>query len=70
MHIAPYDNRNQAIIGADHALVPLVYFNIVKLKRGESFTSTVPGYETCIVPATGTTANPKASTFQPARPRP
>ncbi|MGV8985990.1 MAG: 5-deoxy-glucuronate isomerase [Cypionkella sp.] len=54
MHIAPYDNENQAIIGADHPLVPLVYFNIVNLKRGESFVSAVPGYETCIVPATGT----------------
>ncbi len=54
MHIAPYDNRNQPIIAADHPLVPLVYFNIVKLKAGESFTSHVPGYETCIVPATGT----------------
>ncbi len=54
MHIAPYNNENQAIIGADHALVPLVYFNIVKLVRGQSFTSTVLCYETCIVPATGT----------------
>jgi 5-deoxy-glucuronate isomerase len=54
MHIAPYDNRNQAIIGENDALVPLCYFNIVKLIRGERFVSTVPGYETCIVPATGT----------------
>lgn len=54
MHIAPFDNRNQAIVGADHPLVPLVYFNIVKLRRGERFQSDVPGYETCIVPATGT----------------
>ena len=54
MHIAPHDNQNLAIIGVDHPKVPLVYFNIVKLKRGECFTSTVPGYETCIVPATGT----------------
>jgi 5-deoxy-glucuronate isomerase len=54
MHIAPYDNQNQPIIGANHPLVPLVYFNIVKLGRGESFTSQVAGYETCIVPATGT----------------
>ena len=54
MHIAPYDNQNQPIIGTDHALVPLVYFNIVKLTRGQSFALTVPGYETCIVPATGT----------------
>jgi 5-deoxy-glucuronate isomerase len=54
MHIAPYDNQNRAIIDADHPKVPLVYFNIVKLTRGESFTSQVPRYETCIVPATGT----------------
>ena len=54
MHIAPYDNQNQAIIAAGHPKVPLVYFNIVKLTRGESFTSHVPGYESCIVPATGT----------------
>ena len=54
MHIAPYDNQNQPIIAAQHDLVPLVYFNIVHLARGESFTSQVPGYETCIVPATGT----------------
>jgi 5-deoxy-glucuronate isomerase len=54
MHIAPYDNQNQAIIGSAHPLVPLVYFNIVKLTRGESFVSEVAGYETCIVPATGT----------------
>jgi 5-deoxy-glucuronate isomerase len=33
--------------------VPLNYFNIVKLKRGERFAYAVPGYETCIVPATG-----------------
>ena len=54
MHIAPYDNKNQPIIAAGDALVPLVYFNIVKLTRGQSFTSQVAGYETCIVPATGT----------------
>ncbi len=54
MHIAPHENYNQAIIGVDHPLVPLVYFNILRLKAGEFFTSQVPGYETCIVPATGT----------------
>jgi 5-deoxy-glucuronate isomerase len=54
MHIAPFDNGNAAIIGVDDPLVPLVYFNIVKLVRGQSFTSQVAGYETCIVPATGT----------------
>ncbi len=54
MHIAPHDNRNQPIIGADHPLVPLVWFNILRLRRGETVVSSVPGYETCIVPATGT----------------
>ncbi len=54
MHIAPHDNRNAPIVDVDHDLVPLNYFNIVKLKRGESFDYTVPGYETCVVPATGT----------------
>lgn len=53
MHIAPYDNHNTAIIGPDHPLVPLVYFNIVKLTAGQTFTSQVAGFETCIVPATG-----------------
>jgi 5-deoxy-glucuronate isomerase len=54
MHIAPYDNRNQPIVGIDNDLVPLNYFNIVRLKRNESFDYRVQGYETCIVPATGT----------------
>ncbi|MFT5799666.1 MAG: 5-deoxy-glucuronate isomerase, partial [Candidatus Azotimanducaceae bacterium] len=39
---------------ADDVTVPLNYFNIVKLKKGQAFEYAVPGYETCIVPATGT----------------
>ncbi|NNF90407.1 MAG: 5-deoxy-glucuronate isomerase [Boseongicola sp.] len=54
MHIAPYENRNEPIVDIDDATVPLNYFNIVKLKAGEAFQYKVPGYETCIVPATGT----------------
>ena len=54
MHIAPHDNRNLPIVDADHPLVPLNYYNIVKLKRGEAFDYAVPGYETCVVPETGT----------------
>lgn len=54
MHIAPHDNKNEPIVDANHDLVPLNYFNIVKLKRGEVFEYAVPGYETCVVPATGT----------------
>ncbi len=54
MHIAPHDNQNKPIVDVDHDLVPLNYFNIVKLKKGEVFDYAVPGYETCVVPATGT----------------
>ena len=53
MHIPPHDNANRAIVDVNDDRVPLNYFNIVKLKRGESFTYRVDGYETCIVPATG-----------------
>ena len=54
MHIAPYDNQNKPIVDVDNACVPLNYFNIVKLKKGDAYEYRVPGYETCIVPATGT----------------
>ncbi|MEO1104310.1 MAG: 5-deoxy-glucuronate isomerase, partial [Pseudomonadota bacterium] len=54
MHIPPHENHNKPIVDVDDPLVPLNYFNIVKLKKGEAFEYTVPGYETCIVPATGT----------------
>ena len=53
MHIAPFDNQNKPIVDADDPTVPLNYFNIVKLKKGEAFEYSVPRYETCIVPATG-----------------
>lgn len=53
MHIAPFDNQNKAIIDCDDKNVPLTYFNIVKLRRGDRFEYATPGYETCIVPATG-----------------
>ena len=54
MHIPPFDNRNSPIVDVEDATVPLNYFNIVKLKKGEAFEYRTPGYETCIVPATGT----------------
>ena len=53
MHIAPFDNKNSPIVDVDDATVPLNYFNIVKLAKGQAFDYQVPGYETCIVPATG-----------------
>jgi 5-deoxy-glucuronate isomerase len=54
MHIAPYDNANRPVVDVDDARVPLNYFNIVKLRRGEAFEYQIPRYETAIVPATGT----------------
>ena len=54
MHIAPFDNQNRAIVDVGDAYVPLTYFNIVKLEAGEHFDYRIPGYETCVVPATGT----------------
>ena len=54
MHIPPYDNKNKPIVDVDDKTVPLNYFNIINLKSGQAFEYQVPGYETCIVPATGT----------------
>ena len=53
MHIPPFDNANAPIVDVDHPLVPLNYFNIVRLSKGDTFEYAVPGYETCVVPATG-----------------
>ena len=54
MHIAPHDNHNRAIVDVNDALVPHVYFNIVRLTAGQTFDYRTPGYETCVVPSTGT----------------
>ena len=53
MHIPPFENNNKPIVDIDDTRVPLNYFNIVKLKKDQSFEYITPGYETCIVPATG-----------------
>ena len=53
MHIPPFNNQNKAIIDIHDANVPLTYFNVVKLEKGQVFSYQIPGYETCIVPATG-----------------
>ena len=54
MHIPPHDNHNRPIVDINDPRVPLNYFNIVKLARRETFEYAVAGYETGIVPATGT----------------
>lgn len=53
MLIHRYDNANRAIVDIGDPDLPLAYFNILRLKKGEEFNSTVPGYETCLVPAHG-----------------
>ena len=53
MHIPPFDNNNKPIVDIDDRKVPLNYFNIVKLNKNQNFEYVTPGYETCIVPATG-----------------
>ena len=53
MHIPPFENNNKPIVDVNDSRVPLNYFNIVKLKKDQAFEYCVPGYETCIVPATG-----------------
>jgi len=64
MHIAPHDNQNRAIVDVEHPLVPLVYFNIIRLRAGAQFDYRTPGYETCVVPATGTvTVETEGQTF-------
>ena len=37
MHIAPFDNKNKPIVDIDDPTVPLNYFNIVKLTKGQAF---------------------------------
>jgi len=54
MHIVPFDNKNKPIVDVNDSRVPLNFFNIVKLTKDQSFEYLTPGYETCIVPATGT----------------
>ena len=54
MHIPPFENNNKPIVDINDSRVPLNYFNIVKLKKDQSFEYTLSEYESCIVPATGT----------------
>ena len=42
MHIPPFDNQNKPIIDINDDHVPLTYFNIVKLKKGELLQPILP----------------------------
>ena len=54
MHIPQHENNNEPIVDCNNEIVPLCYFNIIKLSAGEEFSYQLGEYETCIVPATGT----------------
>lgn len=47
--IRAYDNHNEPIIDANDDFLPRTYFNIVRLKKGETHYTCVEGYETCWV---------------------
>ena len=53
MHIPYSDNKNQALFGETNKTVPLVYFNIINLKKGESYEYQLSKHESSVVPATG-----------------
>ena len=52
-HIGAGDNLNEPILGADNPLVPLIYFNLVRLDAGQEATVSVPGFETMHVVMSG-----------------
>lgn len=53
-HIKPYENWNRPIVDAGNTTVPRTYLNVVKLKKGERWTHSIPGYESVCVMAWGT----------------
>ncbi len=53
-HIEPHDNKNRPIVDIGNADVPLVYFNHVKLKKGESHNYRLENHETVMSVVYGT----------------
>jgi len=53
-HIAPYENFNNPIIDIGNSLVPRCYLNVVRLKKGESYSYHLNEYESVCVGASGT----------------
>lgn len=47
--IRAYDNHNNPVVNVQHPVLPRTYFNIVRLHKGETYYTAVPGYETCWV---------------------
>ena len=53
MHIPYTNNQNNPLFEENNKTVPLVYFNIIRLKKGESYNYLLKDHETSVVPATG-----------------
>jgi 5-deoxy-glucuronate isomerase len=53
-HIEAFDNGNQPIVPEADTTTPLVYFNRLWLDPGQSHEYRLAGYESCVVPLTGT----------------
>ena len=52
-HIPAFDNNNQPIVAEGNSIVPLVYFNRLFLKPGESHEFRLSKHESCVVPVSG-----------------
>jgi 5-deoxy-glucuronate isomerase len=44
--IKKYENQNQPILKGGHGTIPMTYFNLLHLNRGERIEQTVQGFET------------------------
>jgi len=52
--IHAYENNNQPILPGNNGLVPLTYFNLIKLSKDEEFAYVLPRFETVAVVLSGT----------------
>lgn len=52
-HVPPYDNANEAIVAEDNNVVPLCYFNQIRLHQGERYVYTLERHESAVVMAGG-----------------
>ena len=52
-HIEPFDNKNNPIVDVDNKIVPLVYFNHIVLKYGETFNYFLENHESIVSVVSG-----------------
>ena len=51
--IKKYDNKNKPILDVNNSLLPLTYFNLLHLNKGETHRQKVEGFETVFVVMSG-----------------